>query len=57
MKLEVSCEVGAAPVGVWAVRRDHEEFSASFRSKLAKISSGVSSFVLFYSVFLAPLMA
>ena len=27
---------GAAPVGVWALRRAHEEFSASFRSKFAK---------------------
>ena len=32
----LTLSTGAAPVGVWARRRAHEEFSASFRSKFAK---------------------
>ena len=48
---------GAAPVGVWALRRAHEEFLASFTSKFAKINSDVYCFVLFYRVFLGRRMA
>ena len=39
--------VSSTPVGVWALRRAHEEFLASFRSKFAKINAGVYSLVLF----------
>ena len=47
----------AAPVGVWALRRSHEKFSASFRSKFAKNQFRRLQFCFILTFFLAPHVA